>query len=624
MKHIDTMVTGFRDGFQSFYGARVLTPDFLPAFEAAVAAGLTKLEVGGGARFQSLFFYCNENAFEMMDTLRATAGPDGDFQTLARGINVVGLDSQSRDIIDLHARLFKKHGITTIRNFDALNDVNNLIYSGTCIHNAGLRHEVSVTMMGLPPGLSGAHDPEFYTGVLRQILDADIPYASVCFKDASGTSTPATVHETIRQARTLLGHDVHIVFHSHETAGLSIQQYIAAIEGGADQVDCSLAPVSGGTCQPDLLTLWAALRGTEYDLGIDVEKVREVEHLFTECMSDYFTPPEALAVAPTIHFSPMPGGALTANTQMMRDNGILDRYPEVIAAMREVVAKGGFGTSVTPVSQFYFQQAFNNVMFGPWERMAEGYGKMVLGYFGKTPLPPDPQVVSRASELMGRPPTTDDPIDINDADPAKGVQAASAMLSDAGVEQTDENVFIAATCKEKGVQFLKGESRVAVRKASSDESSTGAGASASVGTHASSDGPFTIQVAGRDYAVSFAGDNVVVDGVRYPVSIAEHSPVGSPPAGGGRPAGAAPSAAGGPHPEGSSAAAVTAPFAGLVLRIEAEAGTRVRMGQTVLVLESMKMETALAAPSDGVVEAVRCAAGDQVTSGQVLATMAEA
>ena len=110
-------------------------------------------------------------------------------------------------------------------------------------------------------------------------------------------------------------------------------------------------------------------------------------------MADYFLPPEAVAVEPMIPWSPMPGGALTANTQMLRDNGIMDKYPEMIKAMGEVVEKGGFGTSVTPVSQFYFQQAFNNVMFGTWERIAEPYGQMVLGYFGKTPVPPNAEVV---------------------------------------------------------------------------------------------------------------------------------------------------------------------------------------------------------------------------------------
>lgn len=120
--------------------------------EAAREAGITHFEAGGGARFQSLYFYCNEDAFEMMDSFRKAAGPEADLQTLARGVNVVGLDSQPRDIIRLHARLFKKHGITTVRNFDALNDVNNLIHSGQCIEDAGLKHEVAVTMMELPPG----------------------------------------------------------------------------------------------------------------------------------------------------------------------------------------------------------------------------------------------------------------------------------------------------------------------------------------------------------------------------------------------------------------------------------------------------------------------------------------
>ena len=127
-KLIKVMDTSFRDGFQSVYGARVLTEDFLPALEASVAAGITHFEAGGGARFQSLFFYCNESAFDMMDAFRKTAGPDANLQTLARGINVVALNQQPRDIIDLHAKMFKKHGISTIRNFDALNDMRNLQY----------------------------------------------------------------------------------------------------------------------------------------------------------------------------------------------------------------------------------------------------------------------------------------------------------------------------------------------------------------------------------------------------------------------------------------------------------------------------------------------------------------
>ena len=399
-KRVEFMVTAFRDGFQSAYGARVFTPDFLPAVEACVDAGMKHFEAGGGARFQSLFFYCNENAFDMMDSFRKTAGPDVNLQTLARGVNVVGLDSQPKDIIELHAKMFKKHGITTIRNFDALNDVNNLIDSGKAIHEAGLKHEVTVTMMELPPGCEGAHTAEFYASVLKDILDAGIPFDSVCFKDASGTGVPSKVYKTIKEARELLGKDTRIVYHTHETAGIGVISCKAALEGGADQLDLSLSPVSGGTCQPDLITMWHALRGTDFDLGIDINKVVKAEEVFKDCMKDYFKPPESERVEPMIPFSPMPGGALTANTQMMRDNNCLDRFPEVIAAMGEVVEKGGFGTSVTPVSQFYFQQAFNNVFFGPWKRIAEGYGKMVLGYFGKTPVTPNKDIIELCKEQL--------------------------------------------------------------------------------------------------------------------------------------------------------------------------------------------------------------------------------
>ena len=117
----------------------------------------------------------------------------------------------------------------------------------------------------------------------------------------------------------------------------------------------------------------------------------------------------------------MPGGALTANTQMLRDNGIMSKYSEIIEAMEEVVRKGGFGTSVTPVSQFYFQQAFNNVIIGKWAKIAEGYGKMVLGYFGKTPKQPDKEVIKIASEQLGLEPTTQSPRLLNDKDPKKAL-----------------------------------------------------------------------------------------------------------------------------------------------------------------------------------------------------------
>ena len=609
-KKINFMCTAFRDGFQSVYGARVFTKDFMPAVEAAREAGIKHFEAGGGARFQALYFYTNEDAFAMMDEFRRVAGPDANLQTLSRGVNVVGLDSQPRDIIKLHAQMFKKHGMTTIRNFDALNDVNNLIDSGKAIHEAGLRHEVTVTMMSLPDSYkAAAHNPEFYEKILRQILDAGIPFDSLCFKDASGTSTPHNVHETIKRARKLLGPDMNIVFHSHETAGVSIQQYMAAIEAGATQVDLSMVPCSGGTCQPDILTMWHALRGTDYDLDIDVAKIQEAERVFQDCMKDYFLPPEATAVNPEIPFFPLPGGALTANTQMLRDNNLMDKYPQIVEAMGEVVKKGGFGTSVTPVSQFYFQQAFNNVMFGPWKKFAEGYGKMVLGYFGKTPVEPDPEVVKAASEQLKLEPTTEKVVDLNDKNPAKGRAAAEKMLEEAGLERTEENIFIAASCKEKGILYLTGKAKVNGVRLKSQEKK----AEAPAATKKASNGEYTVTVNGKAYGVKLDANAAVVNGVSYPLSIAEGIAAAQQ---------AAPVQQAAPQQvvvTGSEE--VKAPMPGLVLRINVKVGDAVKKDQVVMVMEAMKMENEIYAPCDGVISSIPVSQGQQLQSGEVLMTI---
>lgn len=601
-KKIDFMCTAFRDGFQSVYGARVLTPDFLPALEAARDAGIQYFEAGGGARFQSLYFYCNEDAFDMMDAFRATVGPDANLQTLSRGVNVVGLDSQSSDIINLHAVLFKKHGMTTIRNFDALNDVNNLIHSGKCIVEAGLKHQVVVTMMELPPGCEGAHDADFYEQTLRNILDAEIPYDSVCFKDASGTAVPSKVHETIKRARKLLPKDTYIHFHTHETAGVSILANHAALDAGANAIDLSMAPCSGGTCQPDILAMWHALRGSEYELDVDVEKVREAEEVFKDCMKDYFLPPEATAVEPLIPWSPMPGGALTANTQMMRDNGIMDKYPALIKAMGDVVRRGGFGTSVTPVSQFYVQQALNNVMFGPWEKIAEPYGKMVLGYFGKTPVPADPEIVALASKQLNLEPTTERPIDLNDADPSKGVEAARKQLQEHGLEDTDENIFIVAACKDKGITFLKGEAELGIRKVDSTQPSP-APAASPADSQSAPKGPsqYLLMVNGKEYFLAFEGNNVTVNGNAYQVEMMTRGAKASDPS------------------EGGESTPVSAQMPGVVLRFLAREGDRVNAGDNVLVLEAMKMEVSVASPVSGTLAQFSVAEGDQVATGQQLA-----
>ncbi|MCK5882182.1 MAG: hypothetical protein KAG61_00725 [Bacteriovoracaceae bacterium] len=582
MKKIQFMDTSFRDGFQSFFGARVLTSDIIPAIEAAAHAGVQHFEAGGGARFQSLPLYCGESAFDMMDAFRSAAGPNAKLQTLARGINVVALQAQPKDMIDLHAKMFKKHGMTHIRNFDALNDVQNLEFSAECITKHGLHHQVCITMMELPPGCEGAHDVDFYIMTLRRILDSGLPFDSLCFKDASGTSNPRKVHDTIAETRKILGPDKTIWFHTHATAGIGELQNMAAIEAGADGICVSRSPVSGGTAQVDLLTMNHALKGTNFTLDIDYRKILEANSVFKDCLKDYFFPPEALKISPEVILSPMPGGALTANTMMMRDTGTLHLYPQVIEEMSEVVKKGGFGTSVTPMSQFYFQQAFSNVTQGRWSNITDGYGKTVLGYFGKTPVAPDAEVVKIASEQLKLKTFSGNPLDLI----APGIPKAEAILKENKLDICEENIFTIGALQtpggNKGLDFLLGNAKTSVRK-NIEESIPSASR-----PKPSSAGPenYTVTVDGRNYSVTVAEGDVVT------------SVASAPPIAGGE--------------------QIKAKLPGNVLSVLVGVGDSVKKGDKLLVLEAMKMETPVLAAADGVISQVLVSSGDTVTAGRPL------
>ena len=334
-----------------------------------------------------------------------------------------------------------------------------------------------------------------------------------------------------------------------------------------------------------------AVKGKNYDLGgLDSEKILKYEDVLNDCLKEYFLPPEATKVSPIIPFSPMPGGALTANTQMMRDNNILHKFPEVIKAMREVVKKGGFGTSVTPVSQFYFQQAFNNVMFGKWNKIAEGYGKMVLGYFGKTPVKADEKIIELASKQLGLEPTTRAAIDIADEDSTKSIAYAKKILEHANIETTEENIFIALACKEKGIAYLKGEAKVNVRKGKFEPKPA-------------KQGDYTIIVNGEKYNVQ------ITKGHNQDLNIKNIEKLNS----------------GKSHKKEekrqTSNKDIISEISANVYKVLVKNGETVKKNQPIVVLEAMKMEIEVNAPSDGVIKEVFVKVGGNVESGDIIASL---
>jgi pyruvate carboxylase subunit B len=280
---------------------------------------------------------------------------------------------------------------------------------------------------------------------------------------------------------------------------------------------------------------------------------------------------------------------------MMRDNGTLDRFPEVIKAMREVVEKGGYGTSVTPVSQFYWQQAYANVMFGPWKQIAPGYGKMVLGYFGKTPVEPDPEIVALAAEKLKLEPTKENPLDIADRDDKKKISVWKERLEHEGIETTEENIFIAAACDEKGIAFLKGESPLNVRKGNNNNTQ---GENTNM---ANANGNYTVVVDGQKFNVTVAEGNADI----------QVTPVAS------NNSNSTPAAA--PSGEGSE---IPAAVNGNVWKILVKEGDKVEEGQQIMILEAMKMEIDITSPSAGTITKILVEQNQAVDEGQPLAVIA--
>jgi len=464
LKVIRVMFTPFRDGLQSSFGGKVRLNDYLPAMKAAAEFGIRHFEFGGGARFQAPLFYLGENPFDTMRAMRDALGPDVDLQILTRSVSGVTLTTQSIEGLSLQAKLMKNHGTTWDRNFDYMNDVENLIKTGKPIIDAGMHHQVAIALMGLPFKSEKVHTAEFYINIGKKLLKSGMRVDSICLKDASGTTDPKTIYDTVIGLKKIMPPEMPLWLHTHDTASTAVSCYMAGIDAGVDGVDLSLRPMASGTVQPDVRSLAHGLKGTGYSLDIDVSKMNELENLISEGLKDYdFNPTTTTADARVLGF-PMPGGAIGPNVHMMVKAGILHKYSDVLAEFPVVVEAGGAWTSVTPGSQQYWLQAFNNVMYGRWEKIDPGYGKAVLGYFGKTPLPPDPVVIKNSSEQLNLPEFKGDPLE---AAP-KNIKPAKKALEERNLPVTDGNIFIVLASMvpgkkmelNEGIRLLTGQAKI--------------------------------------------------------------------------------------------------------------------------------------------------------------------
>ncbi len=598
-KEIRVMFTPFRDGLQSVFGGKTRLKDILPAIEASAAAGIKHFEFGGGARFQAPFFYVGENPFFCMSEIRKAVGPDADLQILTRSVSGVTLTTQRTTTLALQAKLMRKHGTTIDRNFDFMNDVDNLVKTGQPIVDSGMHHQVCVALMGLPFNSDKAHTPNFYISIVRDLLKRDIQFDSVCLKDASGTTSPRTCYETAKGIKKILPPEIPLVQHTHDTASTAVACYMAGIAGGVDGIDLAVRPLASGTSQPDVRSMAHSLKGTGFSLDIDPSKMDEIESLLNKSLSEYeFNPVTTSADARVVGF-PMPGGAIGPNVHMMKSAGILDKYSDVLAEFPEVVRAGGGWTSVTPGSQQYWLQAFNNVLHGRWEKIDAGYGKSVLGYFGRPPLPPDPEVVKIASEKLELPPFDGDPLE----EAPDTLTEAENALKERGIEITDENKFLVAAAivpgknmeLNEGIRLLEKRSKITLplKKEESGNQKTN-----------------SITTPTKTSVTVTEGNNTRT----YEVVI-------EPPASSKSPT--TPNQTAVTPSNGGHTKDIFSPFEGNVevVEVNVKAGDVVTQGQVVAAVEAMKAKHDVKAPCAGRVSAVHASIGNEVSAGKPIMTI---
>ncbi len=613
-KEIKVMFTPFRDGLQSSFGGKVRINDFLPALQASAEAGFRHFEFGGGARYQAPYFYLGENPFEDMQIIKDTVGPGVDLQILTRSVSGVTLTTQSLEGLKLQAKLMQEYGTTFDRNFDYMNDVDNLIKTGQPIIDSGMHHQVCIAIMGLPFKSDKVHTAEFYINVGKKLLASGMQIDSICLKDASGTTDPKTIYDTVKGLKKIMPKDMPLWQHTHDTASMAVACYMAGIEAGVDGVDLSIRPMASGTVQPDIRSLNHALKGTGYSLNIDISKVHDIENLLIEGLKDYsFNPTTTTADARVLGF-PMPGGAIGPNVHMMVKAGILHKYNEVLAEFPVVVEAGGAWTSVTPGSQQYWLQAFNNIMYGRWKMIESGYGRAVLGYFGKTPLPPAAEVVEAASKQLDLPVFEGDPLQ---AAP-NNIKPAQEALRERNLEVNDVNTFLVLAAMvpgkkmelNEGIRLLTGKGKIDIPLKKTEEKSTVSPATekTDVAT-ALAQGSVTTRctVEERGKIRSFLVTVEPVNGMPN-ATIGAASPT-------------VPVAA--PAPQKAESKPVYSTFAGKVevVDILVKVGSVITEGEVVAEVEAMKAKHEIKSQIAGTVATVDVEIGDEIDSSQPILTV---
>ncbi len=385
-KRILVTETALRDAHQSLIATRMTTEDMLPVLPLLDKIGYHSLECWGGATFDSCLRFLNEDPWERLRTIREKC-PNTKLQMLFRGQNMLGYRHYADDVLEYFVQKSVANGIDIIRIFDALNDIKNLQSAIKAAKKEGAHAQVAISYTTGP-----VFTNDYYVDYAKRIADAGAD--SICIKDMAALLTPYETYELIKAIKSAV--DLPVALHTHYTSGLGSMCLLKGIEAGADIIDTAISPLSQGTSHSPTESMVAALKGTEFDTGINLEAFTEIRNYFMELRKKYIDSglldTKILTADTKALLYQVPGGMLSNLISQLKQAGKEDQLEECLAEVPRVRKDAGYPPLVTPTSQIVGTQAVFNVITGErYKMVTKEFKGIIEGKYGTTPMPIDPE-----------------------------------------------------------------------------------------------------------------------------------------------------------------------------------------------------------------------------------------
>ena len=578
-----------RDAHQSLFATRLRLDDMLPIAAKLDQVGFWSLETWGGATFDACIRYLGEDPWERIRELKK-AMPNTPMQMLFRGQNILGYRHYADDVVAKFVERAAHNGVDVFRVFDAMNDMRNIETALKAVKDVGKHAQGTISYT-----MSPVHNIDGWIEQGKRIEDMGAD--SICIKDMAGLLNPYVGYELVTRLKDSC--DIPIHMQCHATTGLSTSTILKCVEAGIDNVDTSISSMSMTYGHSPTESVVSIFEGSDRDTGLNIPLLEEISAYFREVRKKYAKFEGSLrGVDSRILTAQVPGGMLTNMESQLREQGAEDRFDEVLAEIPRVREDLGFIPLVTPTSQIVGTQSVINVLTGErYKSVTKETEGVLKGEYGSTPAPMNTELQARI--LDGAEAITCRPADNIKPELDSLVAEYKALAADKSIDQPEgsdiiDDVLTYALFPQIGLKFLENRNN----PDAFEPIPTGSELAAI--TNDAGEEVYTVSVEGHSYTVT-VNDGGDLTGVS-PVGAVSTGLVGVIPAAGGDP--------------------VPAPLAGNIFKVLVKPGQQVNEGDTVLILEAMKMETEISAPKSGVVADVNVGEGDSVAVGDVLLTIA--